>query len=134
MTTQTYRGSCHCQRVTFEATLDLSKGSERCNCSYCTKVRNWVVITTPSAFKLLTGEDALTDYSGKIPSAHQLFCRHCGVRPFGKGHHPHLGEYVSVVLSCLDDASPEALLEGPIRYGNGRDDDWMKPPAKTAHL
>ena len=135
MTAQTHRGSCHCGRVTFEAQLDLSRGSERCNCSYCTKVRNWVMIIPRADFKVLTGEDALTDYQGRNPIAHQLFCKVCGVRPFGRGHLAQLGgDYVSVVLSCLDSVLPEQLLQSPVRYGNGRDDDWMNTPAQTKHL
>lgn len=135
MTSQIHRGSCHCGRVTFEAELDLSKGSQRCNCSYCTKVRNWAMIIPASAFKLLSGQDALTDYQGRNPTGHQLFCKVCGVRPFGRGHLAQLGgDYVSVVLSCLDDVLPEQLLQSPVRYGNGRDNDWMNTPAETKHL
>ncbi len=135
MTTTTYRGSCHCRRVTFEADLDLTKGSERCNCSYCTKVRNWGMLLEPAAFRLLTGEDALTGYQGSNPTAHEYFCKVCGVHTFGKGHLAQLGgDYVMLVLACLDDATPELLMQSKVRYGNGRDNDWMNTPAHTGHL
>ncbi|MYM24363.1 GFA family protein [Duganella sp. FT135W] len=131
---KTYHGSCHCGAVTFEADIDLSQGTLRCNCSICVKARYWPAIIKPDAFRLKSGEADLTLYQFLTKTDKHLFCRHCGVRSFGIGRSPRWGEFYSVNVTCLDDVSTEELVNAPITYLDGKSDNWVTPPGEVRYL
>ena len=132
---KTYRGSCHCGAVKFEADIDLAQGTNKCNCSICTKTRNWNAIVKPGAFRLLSGEEAVSDYRFGSKQGSHTFCRTCGVRTFERGYLEQIGgDYVSIKLASLDDVDLEDLIDAPVRHANGRDNKWWEPPAEIRHL
>jgi hypothetical protein len=132
---KTYHGSCHCGAVRFECDIDLAEGTSKCNCSICTKARFWKTIAKADAFRLLQGKDALSDYQFGSNSIHHRFCRRCGVKPFGQGHMDELGgDFYAINVACLDAATAEQLAAAPVRYEDGRNNNWDSVPAETRHL
>ena len=99
MTTQRYTGSCQCGRVRYEVDLDLkavrAKATRTGNTS--------TAMINPRAFRLIAGEADLSDVQFGPVVGHNQFCRHCGIRPFGKGHLAILGgDFYAINLATLD--------------------------------
>jgi hypothetical protein len=124
---KTYRGSCHCGAVTFEADLDLTQPSYRCNCSICRRTRFWPAVAKPENFRLLSGESELTKYLFNTKKNHHYFCKHCGVRSFGVGTETPIGKMYGVNLGCLIDVTDEELSKVPITYVDGLHDQQNAP-------
>ena len=136
MATETFHGSCHCKQLKYEADLDLSQGTGKCNCSYCWKVRNWSIGIKPEQFRWLEGEADAGKYGFHPNSTNShVFCKKCGVRIGTTGYIEQIGgAYWSVALSTLDDLPLEKLLGAPIRFMNGRDNAWFHEPEEKRHL
>ena len=77
---KTYQGSCHCGAVRFEADLDLSQRTYRCNCSICRRTRFWPAVAQQGQFRLLAGASELTRYLFNSMKNEHHFCKRCGVR------------------------------------------------------
>ena len=130
---KTYHGSCHCAAVRFEVDLDLSRDSYRCNCSVCRRNRFWAAIAAEDWFRLLSGEDTLTEYRFNTRNNQHFFCKVCGVRPFGIGNDTPVGRMYGINIGCLEGVSEEELSRVPIVYVDGMNDS-RDPPRYFAHL
>jgi hypothetical protein len=106
--TKNHSGGCHCGRVRFEAEADLDRVIT-CNCSICTKRGSILAAVTPDKFKLLKGEDSLTDYQFNRHIIHHLFCSVCGTQSFARGTTPDGTAMVAINVRCLDDVDVEKL-------------------------
>ena len=103
----THTGGCHCGRVRFEVLSPARIEVIECDCSMCTKTGFLHLIVPKSQFKLLSGEDALSNYEFNTRTAKHLFCSVCGVRSFYVPRsHP---DGYSVNARCLDEGTVEAM-------------------------
>jgi hypothetical protein len=96
---KTMSGSCHCGRVRFRVTADLSRVTE-CNCSICAKKGFLHLIVPPEQFELISGADALTTYRFNTGTA-------CGIHAF---YVPRSDpDKIDVNARCLDDVDVAAI-------------------------
>jgi hypothetical protein len=115
---ESYEGGCHCGRVRFRVTADLSRVSD-CNCSVCTKKGFLHLIVAPGQFELLSGEDALSTYQFNTGTAKHTFCRHCGIHSF---YVPRSDpDKIDVNVRCLDDIDLTAITVLPFDGRNWED-------------
>lgn len=131
---KTYTGSCHCAAVRFEVALDLTRNSYRCNCSICRRNRFWAAVAMPDAFRLIAGEEALTEYLFNTRKNQHFFCRHCGVRAFGVGNETPMGKMYGINIGCLEGVTEEELSKIPVVHVDGMHDRWQHAPEFFTHL
>lgn len=136
MASKHYKGSCHCGRIRFEANIDLTQGTGKCNCTSCWKKRWWSVRVKPEDFRGLGGEENMSGYKPGSERGHRGFCRQCGVIAYGWVDKAEWNdaEYVSVNVAALDDLDPRELVAAPVQYMDGRNNNWWHAPAETRHL
>src|SRR4051794_28254793 len=113
---KTYSGGCHCGKVRYQATLDLSQPVISCNCSMCGRAGTLLSFVPAAQFKLLSGEEVLTDYLFNRHHIHHVFCNVCGIKSFARGEGKS-GPMVAINTRCLDDVDPTTLT---IKDFNGK--------------
>jgi hypothetical protein len=112
-TVQTYQGSCHCGAVRFEIETDFPELT-MCDCSICKRKNALMVKVHESKFKLLAGQDALTEYQFHSMTAHHYFCKICGIYPF---HRKRVTpDNFGINVHCLEAADLEGV---PVRQAVG---------------
>lgn len=105
----TYTGGCHCGAVQYETDIETLNAVISCNCSLCSK-RGWLLTFVPaSQFRLLKGEESLTEYQFNKKIIHHLFCNICGTASFGRGMGPDGMEMAAINVRCLDGVDIDSL-------------------------
>ena len=122
-----HRGGCHCGRVRFEVDAPAVLNALDCNCSIC-RMTGFLHLIVPAArFRLLDGEEGLTEYRFNTGAARHLFCGRCGVKAFYVPRsHP---DGYSVNVRCLDAGTVESVVITPFN-----DNDRDAATAAVAHL
>jgi hypothetical protein len=123
----THRGGCHCGAVRFEVDAPARLLVHDCNCSICSMSGFHHLIVPSSRFRLLTGADALAEYTFNTGVARHLFCRRCGIKSFYVPRSNPDG--FSVNARCLDPATIESLLVEPYDGQN-----WESSAGALRHL
>jgi len=123
----THRGGCHCGRVRFEVDAPAVIEALDCNCSIC-RMTAFVHLIVPAArFRLVAGEDVLTDYTFNTGAAKHRFCRECGIKSFYVPRSNPDG--IDVNVRCLDADTIERVNIAPFD-----DRDRNAQEAAIAHL
>lgn len=110
---KTYTGSCHCGDVRYEVKTDLATVIS-CNCSICSRTGSLLTFVPATQFKLLKGEDALTDYRFNTHVISHVFCKRCGIKSFAKGKMPNGDETRAINVRCLEGLDLDSLT--PTKY------------------
>jgi hypothetical protein len=108
MAAKQYGGGCQCGAIRYEVTADLDT-TVVCNCSRCRRVGTIMTFTPAAQFKLLSGDNATTEYLFNKHLIHHLFCSTCGIQSFSRGQMPDGTPMVAINVRCLDGVDPDAL-------------------------
>ncbi len=111
---KTYEGGCHCGAVRYQVETDLEKVLS-CNCSHCQMKGLLLNFVDKDKFKLLKGEEMLSEYQFNKKSIRHLFCKVCGVQSFSEGV---TFPKAAINVRCLDGIELEKLTLTPF---NGKE-------------
>ena len=135
---RTYHGSCHCKAVTFEADIDLSNGTNKCNCTFCWKQRMWNAgQLDPQDFRIVSAKavwattpNQATGVKVTIGSA-----RHAGLQPIATVALTRWAVHFSR-FTCQHWTTCRrlTLLLAPVHFMDGLHDNWQSPPFEARHL
>ena len=134
VTLKTYKGSCHCGSISYEADIDLSQGTGKCNCTFCMKTRAGGTFVKPAAFSLLTGADSIKTYRKHPQAPLEHFCRECGVMTYGIGSADYMGGDSWPCLSPRLMMSSLGTCRCPCALFRRPAHNWQNPPAETRYL
>jgi len=104
----TYKGSCHCGQIAYEAEGDLNQVME-CNCSHCRRKGYLLWFVPRDKLRVLTPERDLATYTFNKHVIKHHFCPRCGGAPFGFGTDPSGTATAAINVRCLEGVEPASL-------------------------
>lgn len=122
----THQGGCHCKAVRWEVDLPPAFEVEDCNCSICAMSGNIHVIVPSARFRMLSGEDALQEYTFNTGGAKHRFCKTCGVKSFYVPRSNQDG--FAITYRCIDNWMDLNVTINPFDGQN-----WEANAASLAH-
>lgn len=109
-----YNGSCHCGAVRYEVEADL-EGDKilQCNCSHCSRKGFLLDFVPAERFRITSGENNLTEYRFNKKFIAHMFCKTCGVQPFGMAKNEKGEDTVAINVRTLEDVDLAAITLTP---------------------
>ena len=108
-----FEGACHCGAVKFAITSEFEELTT-CDCSICAKKNALMVRVHEDDFRLMAGEDALSEYNFHTGVARHFFCKICGIYTFHRKR--MMPDSYGVNVFCLEGFDPEGI---PVRETHG---------------
>jgi hypothetical protein len=105
-----YSGGCHCGAVRYEVDMTIENVLS-CNCSICSKKGTLLAFTPAENFKLIKGEEFLSDYQFNKKVIHHYFCKNCGIGSFAAGSMPDGSPMRAINVRCLDNIDIHSFPE-----------------------
>lgn len=111
-----HSGGCHCGKVRFEVDIEIEKVLS-CNCSICQK-RGSLLAFAPIENLKAQGESEMATYTFNKHMIKHMFCKTCGILPFGKGTGRDGKVMAAINVRCLDNVD---LNRFEVQNVNGKD-------------
>jgi hypothetical protein len=103
---QTYKGSCHCGKISFEVDMELDH-VRVCDCSICKKRGALNRRVEESQLRINIPLDELGLYEWRTKVAKDYFCPVCGILPFRRPS--DAPEIWTVNVRCLEGVELESI-------------------------
>ena len=107
MQMKVYNGSCHCGKVRFAVSCELSR-SAKCDCSICRRRGSTMVRCEAKDLEVLEGQNLLSEYQFGTMVALHYFCQICGIYVFHRMRKDP-SKY-AVNAGCLDGVDLSSLV------------------------
>lgn len=108
MRSRSYHAACMCGAVRY-AVDAIPRRAMPCICPHCRGQGVRILHADPGSFKILTGEDMLTETIEGARQPHHFFCRRCGEAVFGLSLNGGEIAQVTVNIACLERGNVDSL-------------------------